>query len=341
MIRAMIFFVITLLCCHPAWGDGDKTDVVILKNGDKLTGEVKALRAGILQFATDAMGTVAIEWRYIDQVISTENQSVETTDGKLYLGRLTSESEGDAVGVQTEERMVTLDTDDVFAVWPVKSTFWERSDFDVSVGLDYQKSTGIADFNLAASWQHRRFDRLTEASLSSDLTRQSGADDQTRYQLQFAHQYIRQNGRTSAWLASAERNDSLGLDYRFYAGGLYGKYLLRESDHWLSLGAGLVGTEEKYAGASANTGLEAVADARFDLYRYADPERSLQTRLTLFPSLTESGRLRSEFTTTFKLELINDLYWMMQFYYQSDTDPPPQAVNSTDYGITTGVGWSP
>jgi hypothetical protein len=341
MIRAILFFLLAAFLAIPAYAKGPKTDVVILKNGDKITGEVKGLQARILQFDTDAMGTIAIEWRYIDQIISTESQSVETTDGRLILGRLTSEDQGDSIGVQTEDKMITLDTEEVFAVWPVKSTFWERSDFDISLGFDYQKSTGIADLSLMASWQHRRFDRLTEANLSTDITQQEGSDDQSRHEFSFSHQYIRPNRQFNAWLGSAESNESLDLDYRVYAGGVYGKYVLRKSDHWLSLSAGLVANEEKYSDTNGNTSLEGVLNAQFDLYRYADPERSLQTRLTLFPSLTESGRWRSDFTTTFKLELVNNLYWTMQLYYQGDSNPPPEAVNSTDYGITTGIGWSP
>jgi hypothetical protein len=46
--------------------------------------------------------------------------------------------------------------------------------------------------------------------------------------------------------------ESLGLDYRVYAGGVYGKYLIRQSDYWFSLAGGLLGTEEKYTGASGN-----------------------------------------------------------------------------------------
>jgi hypothetical protein len=39
----------------------DKTDVVVLLNGDHLTGEVKGLSYGQLRFTTDNMGTVYIE----------------------------------------------------------------------------------------------------------------------------------------------------------------------------------------------------------------------------------------------------------------------------------------
>ena len=38
-----------------------KTDIIIFKNGDKLTGEIKSLKRGKLSFNTDATGTISIE----------------------------------------------------------------------------------------------------------------------------------------------------------------------------------------------------------------------------------------------------------------------------------------
>ena len=48
----------------------EKTDIVVLKNGDKITGEVKGLERGKLEFSTDSMGTVSIEWEDIQEILS-------------------------------------------------------------------------------------------------------------------------------------------------------------------------------------------------------------------------------------------------------------------------------
>ena len=332
--------LLLLLSLSPLSGLADKTDIVILKNGDRITGEIKRVQAGLLEFSTDAMSTVIIEWRYIQQVISNADQSVDTTDGRRFLGKLTALDEGEVIGIQTDTSLVELAPDELFTAWPVEASFWDRSDFDISFGLDYQKSTDITDLSVASNWEHRTFGRLTEASLRMDITQQDDVQDQKRYQLGGSTQFIRPNRRFNAWLVSAESNESLDLDHRIYAGGVYGSYLLRKSDRWFTLAGGLVGTQEKYAGTASNRSLEAVAGMTFNFYRYADPERSLTTRWTLFPSLTESGRLRTDFRTTFKLELINDLFWSMELYYQGDNKPPSADAKKSDYGITTSVGWS-
>jgi len=39
-----------------------KTDIIVLRNGDRLTGEVTQMRQGKLQVKTDDAGTLSIEW---------------------------------------------------------------------------------------------------------------------------------------------------------------------------------------------------------------------------------------------------------------------------------------
>jgi hypothetical protein len=59
----------------------EKTDVVVLVNGNAVTGEVKSLEFGVLRYSTDSMGTVSIDWEDIVSVSSQEHHQVELTDG--------------------------------------------------------------------------------------------------------------------------------------------------------------------------------------------------------------------------------------------------------------------
>ena len=53
----------SILDCGLAWGYArDKTDVVILRNGDHLSGDIVSLEFGILTLKTDNMSTLNIEW---------------------------------------------------------------------------------------------------------------------------------------------------------------------------------------------------------------------------------------------------------------------------------------
>ena len=46
----------------------DKSDIILFKNGDRLTGEVKVLDRGKISFDTDATGVIKVEWDDIEQL---------------------------------------------------------------------------------------------------------------------------------------------------------------------------------------------------------------------------------------------------------------------------------
>lgn len=317
-----------------------KTDIVILENGDRITGEIKRLEAGLLEFSTDTMGTVTIEWRFIAQVISDTSQVVETTEGQRWLGQLEKPPEGENIVVNTVRGPVTVQSEQAVAVWPVKATFWDKMELDTSVGFDYAKSTDITDFSLAVDFLHRGNERLTDFTLRSDITRQSQGEEQQRSEFRFSHQYLLPKLRSRNWFAGLESNEALGVDLRLYGGYAVGKYLIKNNNTWFTLAAGLLATQENPESANSATNLEAVGNARYRYFHFADPERTLDANLSVYPSLSDTGRYRVDFRTTFKLEFWRDLFWAMELYANYDNEPLSATAETSDYGVTTSVGWS-
>ena len=76
-----LFFTILLQLMSTSVIGRDKTDVIILKNGDHITGEIKSLARGKMSLSTDSMGTVSIEWEDVEQVTSHWFFEVETETG--------------------------------------------------------------------------------------------------------------------------------------------------------------------------------------------------------------------------------------------------------------------
>ena len=88
--------------------------------------------------------------------------------------------------------------------------------------------------------------------------------------------------------------------------------------------------------------LEAVGNLRWRYFRFADPERSLDSNFSVFPSVTDWGRYRVNLRTTFKLELVKDLFWALELWGNYDNEPisTEAGAEKLDYGITTSIGWS-
>ena len=98
--------------------------------------------------------------------------------------------------------------------------------------------------------------------------------------------------------------------------------------------------QETYEGIDGKWNLEAVGVARHRFFRFAEPERNLDTTFSIYPSVSNLGRYRTDFRSTFKLEFFSDLFWALEVYHTYDSDPPQENSEQKDYGIVTSLGWS-
>jgi len=66
---AIVALMAAKLICTPAYGyDRDKSDVVELRNGNHLSGDIVSMEYGTLSLKTDEMGTLHIEWPAVRSV---------------------------------------------------------------------------------------------------------------------------------------------------------------------------------------------------------------------------------------------------------------------------------
>ena len=114
-----------------------KTDIVVLQNGDKITGEVKQLEFGILEYKTDDIGTLSIQWEKIAQIYAKEFFRIELTDGSFFYGSLDSDTIQSKMVIYLDSFRVSLFFDEVIRITRIKKTFWDRLDLALKLGFDY------------------------------------------------------------------------------------------------------------------------------------------------------------------------------------------------------------
>src|SRR5580693_1278027 len=67
----------------------ENTDVLVMKNGDRMTCQVKGLDAGVLYVSFDYIdGTASVEWSKVARLQSNQLFIVKTEDGSVYTGSL-------------------------------------------------------------------------------------------------------------------------------------------------------------------------------------------------------------------------------------------------------------
>ncbi len=91
-------------------------------------------------------------------------------------------------------------------------------------------------------------------------------------------------------------------------------------------------------GARVPNSAEGLLGTRFSWFTFGNFENDLTSSLLVYPSLTESGRVRVDFDISYRQDLFGDLYLRFSFYDQYDSEPPPGA-NDNDYGTNLAVGW--
>jgi len=324
----------------------EKTDVIYLENGDRVTCEIKNLERGRLKVSTDSMSTVYIEWKDIVRVTSKELYIVEMQDGTRLEGRLGEPEAEHTLLVHSgesdtgESRLIDMST----VVWldPLKldASRIKRWDGSVSAGFDATKAN--SDKSLSASFDARRRAEDFQLNFNGSVysRSQDDAEDSLRANLGGAYKGLLENRWYWAGLGSFERNDELGIDLRTLGGLGYGRFLVQTGRSlWAATGGLAVVNEQRAGDESAETNVEAFLNTEYEFFTYDTPKTTLTTSLTVFPSLTDGGRVRANLEFSLNRELISDLFVGLSFYDSYDSRPPEEGTEN-DYGLVTSLGYT-
>jgi hypothetical protein len=332
----LLIIVLSSLWALPA-SAAPKTDIVFFNNGDKLTGEVKSLRRGRLSLNTDATGTITIEWDKIAGIVSNQDIQVETASGVRYFGHLTNSEDDSEIIVVTASGPQTLDAERVIIMEPIEGRGIHALDVDVSVGYNFAKAGGVTSGTLGLNMDWRSLTRIESLSFSTTLTDSDTQEASQRMNLGLQHTRLLHNRWFLNGNLTFEQNDELGLDLRTSIGFGGGRYLVQSNSMLWALEAGLQFAREDLASATEDTdSLEATFTANWDWFIFQDPELDWSTTLQIIPSITESGRVRSELDTSLQWEIINDLKWGFSLYGSFDNQASENGETS-DYGVNTTV----
>lgn len=340
-VRVLILVALLLPVAAPAWGQ-DKTDVVTLANGDRMTGDIKGLSRGRLDLETNDAGTISFEWDKIVRLQSRWQFEVEVSAGDRVIGSLGGQTEG-ILTVITGTGSVPLPMREVTRITQLGTSFWARLDGAISAGFSYSQSSGIAQTTLSSENVFRRPASQFRLSGSATITQQSDSEDEDDDRAILGFSYVRYRGKKwfYSFAAGLEHNSSLGLQLRSQAGGAVGQRLLNTNNSSFEVGAGAVVNDEKGIDdtTSTQTG-ELLFGASYSYYRYDRPKTNIDASIKYFPSVTQWGRQRVQVDAYLKREFYKDLHFSLSVYYTFDSDPPQAGAKRTDVGIVTSLGWS-
>jgi len=325
-------------------------DVLVMKNGDRLTCEVKSLQAGVLKVNLDYVdGTISVDWRTVARVESNYLFIVTLQDGSLYSARLISpETVGEnaiMLEVQDEHTKEShlVDKSQVVRIAQTSDTFLQRLSGSIAVGATYSKGNNATQYNFGSDLMYQRTRWGVGARYNSNLTSNTGAATSTRNQVDLgAYRMLGWTNYFAGGLATFLQSSVQGIHLQSSVGFGLGRYFKNTNRFrfWLLTGAGWQGTN--YATAVVNEPPQnvGVAVISSSLQAFAFKKTRLDLTSTLYPALTaQRGRLFYKTNATYYLKLFGKVDWNLSFYGSWDTQPPPQFPGS-DYGSSTGLSWT-
>ncbi|MDA1073760.1 MAG: DUF481 domain-containing protein [Proteobacteria bacterium] len=326
-----------MTCAELGWASDD---VVKFASNSHMVGELKYLERGLLYFKTGTTGTISLEWPDVDELTSARRLRVELVDGNRFIGFLARSDEPEMLTVVVGTELLAFPMKRVVEIQPVEEEFLDRIDLKTRFGVNFTQSTDLLQVDLGIDLDYVTDDRVMSMDLSLSSSGDRGGESNERAQLDFSTFRLRQNNYINGYGLTFEKSDALGIDLRSSLRAVMGRFLIRNPQRVLLLAGGLQVTDEKYVTDQGNQqSLEAVGSIAFDWFSFSKPEFDLKTSLSVFPSLTDFGRVRARMDIVLAWELYKDVDWTLSFYNDYESDPQGDDSQSNDFGINTGITW--
>jgi hypothetical protein len=339
---SLVIILFCFLIPFIAIGGRDKTDKVILMNGDEITCEIKKLEFGLLTAKTDDAGTLEIKWHKVARVFSTYIFEIEMQDGTIYFGKFGAVNTDQRVSIVTGPTVKEVDLIKIVNIVQIENRFWTRLDGSISAGLNLTQANNLVQWNSNLSTTYRARTHFTTISYSGNNTIQS---EKLPSQRQDGNLIFNKNLKNK-WFAlgymGATSNSELALKLRLSIGGGPGKQLVQSNRNMLGVIAGVVANREWSLedDQKKENSLEGLLSLRFSRFKYDSPKSKITTSVSFLPGLIPWGRYRSELNLEVSQEIVSDFTIGINGYLSYDSNPIAIGAKQTDYSINLTIGYA-
>ena len=319
-----------------------RTDVIVLINGDHMTGEVLQMQQGKLQLKTDDAGTLSIKWDKIASVTTAARYDVTMRDSRRLFGRLRPAAAGSIDLIADDGGVTVLPMVDIVWFAQIKNTFWARIDGSFDLGGSYTRSSGVADLAFGLDARYRRPSDSYAAVFSTNVTRQDdeGGETTSRYSLKINYTKFLSHQWFVSPFALLESNRELGFTFRGTGALSGGRYLVQSNRVEVVLAGGLSAGREAPVDLPSVTNVDALAAFEFSVFTYNYPTTRIDFATLVFPSLDDPGRVRINADARVKRELFKDFFVGLSVYDAYDNRPKSASARTNDVGGSLSFGWS-
>ncbi len=345
LCTAALLAGLTLGGAAAAWerpGEREKTDVVILDNGDRVTGRILNVQYGKLQISSRHSGTVSIEWPAIRSLQSTYAFRVERFGGAVVAGHISTREDGRTLVIESgREGETSIPMAEVSRITPYDDDFWHRIDGSVSLGYNYTRSTEVsqASASFDAHYAGDHVDSQASGHVIINHDNAQGTTDQN--QLIGSTFFLTDSRNFWGLLGEYERNQSLGINSRLLGGPLLGRRVYQSGIMDLTAVAGVVYDHEWVTGDEGSRGsTEGLIQAEWRVYKFIYPKVALDMTAMAFPSISDAPRFRAGLNVSLTFKMTDRFALTLSEYGNYDSRPPGESTENLDYGVTASLTYN-
>ena len=313
-------------------------DSLVLSNGNTIVGEIKNMDLGVLQIETDYSDSdFKIEWSGVRQIFSETSFLITLEDGERYTGSLRSidetlvsiRSEGVEIGTTPRQEIVYLKE--------VEQGFLSRLYANIDVGFSLTKAQTQQQLTVNTRGGYLADYYTLDAYFNDLFSSQDSVTPIRRTDYGAGFRYLLPADWFLSFDASFLSNTEQALRLRTNLKLGAGNFIVHNNRVFWSFSGGAASNFEDFSNETeSRNSLEAFFGTEVNFFNFGD--LSLLLNVFAYPSLTESGRWRSDGRFDAKYDLPLDFY--IRAGITVNYDNQPAAVGrELDYVFTTGLGW--
>ncbi len=336
MINKFVFALLFFFISSFAYSQHDT-----LRFADKagIVGEFKLMKNGIVTFKTDYSDKdFKIEWLKVTTIISDRIFRCILENGERYYGKISGgAANGIIINDQLKGTVISKLEDVVYIEHMDEGSVFDIMTLSLDLGYSYTKTSNLNQLN--GTFTAAYVTNVWGFSLNSNTVQssQTGVDPTKRMSLDAGIKVFLKKSIYGGLDAMYFSNNEQLLDLRSNYNLVVGNYFVRTNRYYINANIGVSYSYENYADTLPDRrGMEGNVMLEFNAFNFSDID--FFTSITLYPSISKVGRLRTVIKSNIKYDLPRDFYFKLGLDYNYDTNPVEGAIPD-DFVFTAGIGW--
>lgn len=331
--------VLFLILCLGSFASSAKNDSIIVQTSQYLLGEIKSMERSILTIKTKyGKSDFRVKFKEVQGLFSESSFIVSTTSIVRIYGKISSPVAGYLTITTLQNKQYTFPLGEIIFIKSIEDGFLDRLSAGIDLGLTLTRARNQRQFSTRS-----RFNYMTErwsfdGAFNKLVTRQEDIEAISRGDGNLTAIYFTKKKWFTVGRMEYLYNTEQALDLRLNTMVGFGKDFVNSNAFYWRLFGGLAYNDENYAGETMDkTSGEAWVASELNLFDVKDI--SILSNIFVYPSLTESDRIRVDYRLDLTYNLPLDFYIKTGITVNYDNQPFLNS-RSLDYILQTTFGWS-